>query len=103
MPQASRPKRIRIRAAILILMGRAITALNNNQDGSVWEVADSLLSRVLKMYNEAGEPYSGANGTVETKADALMDYLETNDPPYSEDTVGELSGDLASALVSAGY
>jgi hypothetical protein len=99
----NRPRRIRVIIIIIIVLHRAQQALENNIDGSVWEVAGGRLARTLQMFNETVETSWTPEETAVDKAFSDFDsYVESTDDP-DEGTVESLSDTLQAALTAAGY
>lgn len=95
---ALRPKRRRIRAIAIIIFGKTIEKLDNEEDESVFEVVDVQLSRVLQMFNDTTEGAWGMNEqAVDAAFDALADYVEENEE-IDEQTLEERGDELQTAL-----
>lgn len=93
---ASRPKRKRIRTVIIIILGRTVQKLNNNEDGTVFECLDIELGKVAQMYEDFNEMDVGFNPNVDAAFEALADYVEENDP-LNEETLESLLSDIQNA------
>lgn len=93
---ASRPKRKRIRTVIIIILGRTVQKLNNNEDGTVFECLDIELGKVAEMYEDFNEMDVGFNSNVDAAFEALADYVEENDP-LNEETLESLLSDIQNA------
>lgn len=74
----SRPRRVRIREVIILILLRTVSnALKHDQDNSTFEIADTLMSRVLVMYAETDEAnWTAAQQNVADAADGLCDVIE---------------------------
>lgn len=94
---ANRPRRKRIRAIAIIIFGRTIEKLDNNEDGTVFEAADIQLAKVAQMFDEFSEMDLGFNTNVDTAFDAFADYVEENEQSLDEQTLQELTTDIQNA------
>lgn len=98
---ASRPRRVRIAALLIILCGRTVIQLNNSIDGSTDEILDAQICRAMPLMAIADNALTAAQIAVWDDIDDLATMFDNNASPDDKD-LSDASSNLESALGTAG-
>lgn len=96
---APRSRRRRIRLIVQTINALAITALDNEQDGTIWETSLSTFARALPLDAIADESLSTSEAVVCSTLEDIEVELE-NTP--TESAMEAMVDDLKTVLMAAG-
>lgn len=97
MPIMNKPKKIKIRLAIILILGRVVGEIEADVEGGVNSLANDRLAQVHPVLDIDDSVWTYEQAAVWSAADALCDAL---DAEASDKTIEELSNTLADALAN---